>query len=253
MPASTDRVALVTGGGTGIGRAAALALAADGVAVAVAGRRREPLADVASEIAGRGGRALAMTGDLSRPEDADRVVGAAVEAFGGLHVVVNNAGAIRRNVRLHEVDVERWDEQIASNLRGPYLVLRAALPALLRAGGDRAIVNVSSTLAVKAVPGVAPYAAAKGALLALTRSVAVEYGDDGIRCNAVLPAVVRTPLAHVDRPDFEARQAEMAAAYPLGRLGEPEDVAEAICWLASERSGWITGAVLNVDGGFTVG
>jgi NAD(P)-dependent dehydrogenase (short-subunit alcohol dehydrogenase family) len=253
MPASTDRVALVTGGGTGIGRAAALALAADGLAVAVAGRRREPLADVASEIAGRGGRALAMTGDLSRREDADRVVGAAVEAFGGLHVVVNNAGAIRRNVRLHEVDVERWDEQIASNLRGPYLVLRAALPALLRADGDRAIVNVSSTLAVKAVPGVAPYAAAKGALLALTRSVAVEYGDDGIRCNAVLPAVVRTPLAHVDRPDFQERQAEMAAAYPLGRLGEPEDVAEAIRWLASEDSGWITGAVLNVDGGFTVG
>ncbi len=251
--AASERVALVTGGGTGIGRATALALARDSVTVALAGRRREPLADVAAEIAEAGGRALAMTGDMSVPEDADRVVAAAVEAFGGLHVVVNNAGAIRRNVRLHEVGVERWDEQIASNLRGPYLVLRAALPALLRASGDRAIVNVSSTLAVKAAPGVAPYAAAKGALLALTRSVAVEYADDGIRCNAILPAVVRTPLAHVDRPDFEARQAEMAAAYPLGRLGEPEDVAEAIRWLASEDSGWITGAVLNVDGGFTVG
>jgi len=253
MAPSSERVALVTGGGTGIGRAAALALAAGGVAVALAGRRREPLADVASEIADRGGRALAMTGDLCVPGDAERVVGAAVEAFGGLHVVVNNAGAIRRNVRLHEIDVERWDEQIASNLRGPYLVLRAALPALLEASGDRTIVNVSSTLAIKAAPGVAPYAAAKGALLSLTRSVAVEYAGDGIRCNAVLPAVVRTPLAHVDRPDFETRQVEMAAAYPLGRLGEPEDVARAICWLASEESGWITGATLNVDGGFTVG
>jgi len=253
MTPSHDRVALVTGGGTGIGRATALALAADGLAVALAGRRREPLADVASEIADRGGRALAMTGDLSVPEHAQRVVGAAVEAFGGLHVVVNGAGAIRRNVRLHEVDVERWDEQIAVNLRAPYLVLRAALPALLAASGDRAIVNVSSTLAIKADAGVAPYAAAKGALLALTRTVAVEYARDGIRCNAVLPAVVRTPLARVDRPDFEERAGTMAGAYPLGRLGEPEDVAQAIRWLVSEDSGWITGVTLNVDGGFTVG
>jgi NAD(P)-dependent dehydrogenase (short-subunit alcohol dehydrogenase family) len=253
MARSRDRVALVTGGGTGIGRATALALAADGLAVAVAGRRREPLADVASEIADRGGRALAMTGDLSVPEDADRVVGAAVEAFGGLHVVVNGAGSIRRNVLLHDVAVERWDEQIAGNLRGPFLVLRAALPALLAASGDRAIVNVSSTLAIKAVAGVAPYAAAKGALLALTRTVAVEYAGDGIRCNAVLPAVVNTPLARVDRPDFEAQEATMASAYPLRRLGEPEDVAQAIRWLASQESGWVTGVALNVDGGFTVG
>jgi meso-butanediol dehydrogenase/(S,S)-butanediol dehydrogenase/diacetyl reductase len=246
------RVALVTGGGTGIGRATALALAADGLAVAVAGRRREPLEDTAAAIVDGGGRALALAGDLSVPGDAETVVGATAAAFGGLHVVVNNAGTIRRNVRLHEVAVERWDEQIASNLRGPYLVLRAALPELLHAAGDRSIVNVSSTLAVKPAPGVAPYAAAKAGLIALTRTVAVEYGGDGIRCNAVLPAVVRTALAHVDRPDFEARQDEMAAAYPLGRLGEAEDVAEAIRWLASPAASWITGVAVNVDGGFTV-
>ena len=131
-------------------------------------------------------------------------------------------------------------------------MLHAALPELLRATGDRAIVNVSSTLATKPAPGIAPYAAAKGALLSLTRCVAVEYGGDGIRCNAVLPAVVRTPLAHVERPDFEARQAEMAAAYPLGRLGEPEDVAQAIRWLASPQSEWITGVTVDVDGGYTL-
>src|SRR5687768_10914373 len=246
-----DRTALVTGGGTGIGRATALALAAEGLAVVLAGRRPEPLEAVAGEVAAAGGRALAVAGDLAVAEDAARVVGAAVEAYGGLHVVVNNAGAIRRNVRLHEVGIERWDEQIAINLRGPYLVLHAALPELLRAGGDRAIVNVSSTLAVKPVPGIAPYAAAKGALLALTRSVAVEYGRDGIRCNAILPAVVRTPLAHVDRPDFEAREADFAAMYPLGRLGEPEDVAATIRWLVSPEAGWITGAAVTVDGGLT--
>ena len=167
-------------------------------------------------------------------------------------MVVNNAGTIRRNVRLHEVGIERWDEQIASNLRGPYLVLHAALPELLRAEGDRSIVNVSSTLAVKAASGIAPYAAAKGALISLTRCVAFEYGRDGIRCNAVLPAVVKTPLAHVERPDFEERQDAMAAGYPLGRLGEPEDVAATIRWLVSPEAGWITGTSVPVDGGFTV-
>jgi meso-butanediol dehydrogenase/(S,S)-butanediol dehydrogenase/diacetyl reductase len=242
-----DRVALVTGGGTGIGRATALSLAASGAAVAVTGRRREPLEEVASEIGG-----LAVAGDLSVPEDAERVVHETVRAFGALHVVVNNAGAIRRNFRLHEVEVERWDEQIAINLRGPYLVLRAALPELLRAEGDRAIVNVSSTLAVKPASGTAPYAAAKGALIALTRSVAVEYAADGIRCNAVLPAVVRTALARVDRPDYDANEGDMAAGYPVGRLGEPEDVARTILWLVSPEAGWITGTAITVDGGFTV-
>jgi meso-butanediol dehydrogenase / (S,S)-butanediol dehydrogenase / diacetyl reductase len=242
-----DRVALVTGGGTGIGRATALSLAAAGAAVVVCGRRREPLEQVAAETGG-----LAVAGDLAAPEDAQRVVREAVRAFGALHVVVNNAGAIRRNERLHEVGVDRWDEQIAINLRGPYLVLHAALPELLKAGGDRSIVNVSSTLAVKPASGTAPYAAAKGALIALTKTLAVEYAGDGIRCNAVLPAVVRTALARVDRPDYAAREGAMAAAYPVGRLGEPEDVARAIVWLASPDAGWVTGSTVTVDGGFTV-
>ena len=114
------------------------------------------------------------------------------------------------------------------------------------------IVNVASTLATKPVPGIAPYAAAKGALLSLTRALAVEYGGDGIRRNAVLPAVVDTPLARADRPDFEERRQTMAAAYPLGRLGTPDDVGEAIRWLCSPANSWISGVELTVDGGFTV-
>jgi len=242
-----SRVALVTGGGTGIGRATPLALAADGFSVVVAGRRPEPLAEVAGETGG-----LAVSADLSVPEDAARVVREAVDAFGGLHVVINNAGMIRRNIRLHEVDVALWDELMAHNLRGPYLVLLAALPELLRADGDRCIVNVSSTLAVKPAPGIAPYAAAKGALISLTRALALEYAGDGIRCNVVLPASVKTALARADRPNFDEIEDTMAAGYPLGRLGEPEDVAAAIRYLVSPGAGWITGAELEIDGGFTV-
>ncbi len=126
-------------------------------------------------------------------------------------MVVNNAGTIRRNRRLHELDLETWNEQLATNLTGHFLVLHAALPHLLAAEGDRAIVNVGSTLAHKMVPGHSAYAAAKGGMVSLTRSLAVEYGPDGIRANAVMPAVVRTPLAHTDRPDFEQRQARHGA------------------------------------------
>ena len=246
------RVALITGGGTGIGRATALAMAADGVAVVLAGRRPEPLEAVAAEVEAAGGRALAVPGDLAVADDAARAVRSAVDAFGALHVVVNNAGVIRRNIRLHDVDVALWDELIAINLRGPYLVLHAALPELLKADGDRCIVNVSSTLAVKPAPGIAPYAAAKGALISLTRSIALEYAGDGIRCNVVVPASVVTDLARTDRPDFDERRADMAAGYPMGRLGEPDDVASAIRWLADPGAGWVTGAEVRVDGGFTV-
>jgi NAD(P)-dependent dehydrogenase (short-subunit alcohol dehydrogenase family) len=244
-------VALVTGGGTGIGRATAIELSRAGYRVAVAGRRREPLEATLGEI----GDGLVVVGDHADEDDAGRFVSDTVEQLGGLDLVVNNAGAIRRNLPVHEIDADRFDDQVRINLRGPFLVSRAALRWMITAppSTQRSIVNVASTLAHRAFPGVASYSAAKAGVIALTRSIAIEYGKYGIRCNCVCPDIIDTPLARTDRDNWEEMAAGLHARYPVGRIGQPEDVASAIAYLAMPGASWMSGVIVDVDGGFTAG
>jgi NAD(P)-dependent dehydrogenase (short-subunit alcohol dehydrogenase family) len=244
----SHKVALVSGAGSGIGRAVAAGLAREGASVALLGRTRSKLEETAERLPR--GRSLVVTGMHEDPLDAARAVRGAVEAFGGLDVLVNNAGVFVGGTAADTRD-DSWGLAIAANLTGPFLLTREALPALRRRHGS--IVNVGSTLGERPIPGALPYAVSKAGLAMLTIATALEEASHGVRVNAVAPGVVDTPIHRTrigeDPLAIEKFLSEMGALHPLGRIGTPEEVAAAIIFLASDDSTWTTGAVLPVDGG----
>jgi NAD(P)-dependent dehydrogenase (short-subunit alcohol dehydrogenase family) len=249
------KVALVTGGGTGIGRATALTLARQGAQVAVAGRSADALAETVELVAAAGGRAIAVRGDVAVEDDVRRMVRDTVDAFGGLDVAVNNAGVLGSLTRLVDTTVEDWDDVLGINLRGMFLCLKHELPEL-RARGGGAIVNVTSVNAIKAEPEGGGYCSSKAAGEMLTRVAALEHAADGIRVNAVRPGFVVTPMHEVALASIGGATPENVAMVeglvPQGRRAEPEEVAEAIVWLVSPMASYVTGEVLTVDGGISL-
>lgn len=250
------RIALVTGGSSGIGRAAAEVLAAAGAAVAVGGLDAADTYETVEAITAAGGRALPVVADVTDSAAVTEAVQRTVSAFGGLDVLVTSAG-IQRYGNVADTDDKTWDEVFAVNVKGVFLAARAALPYLRRSTTGGAVVVVSSVQARAAQSNVAAYAAAKGALTALVRSMAVDEGPFGVRVNAVCPGSVDTPMLRRSAELFSDGTGASAhrllddwgRAHPLGRIAQPREVAEVIAFLAGTRAGFLTGADVPVDGG----
>jgi NAD(P)-dependent dehydrogenase (short-subunit alcohol dehydrogenase family) len=245
-----DKRAIVTGAAGGIGRATAVALAAEGARVAVVDLQGDAAEQVAEEIRGSGGEAVAVTADVSAEADVQRVVETAVESFGGVDVVFNNAGIIRRTTAL-DIDVDEWDRVFGVNVRSIYLMAKHVVPIMAQAGGG-SIINTGSGWGLKGGGRALSYCASKGAVVNMTRALAIDHGPQGIRVNSVNPGDVNTGMLRDEARQLGQEEGSFlaeSADRPLGRMGEPGEIAAAVVWLASDESSYVTGSALVVDGG----
>jgi 3-oxoacyl-[acyl-carrier protein] reductase len=249
-PSLRDQVALVTGGGAGIGRACVERLAASGARVVLVDRNRARGADVAAAIGRSGGDVDVVVGDATEERVVADAVATTLDRRGRLDILVTSAGGFARAGPLPDVGLDEWNDLVTANLTATFLACRAAVPAMRRRRYGR-IVTVASMAARTALPQAAhPYSAAKAAVVGLTRQVALEVAADGVTVNAVAPGVVLSPRVERRGPEFLA---EVARATPMQRAGTPEEVAAAICFLAGPDAGYITGATLDVNGGRFMG
>lgn len=249
MDEMKNKVALVTGASSGIGRAAAVKLAAEGARVALVARSKDKLQAVAAEIAAKHGESKIIAADVTKEAEVERVVRETVAAFGGIDVLVNAAG-ILANGTIENTKLADWDYMMNINVRSPFYLTQLALPYLIERKGN--VVNVSSVTGVRAFQNVLAYCASKAALDQLTHCAALELGAKGVRVNAVNPGVVVTSLHKVAGMQDEAYAKFLEhskTTHPLGRVGTADEIAELILFLASPRAGWITGASYSIDGG----
>jgi meso-butanediol dehydrogenase / (S,S)-butanediol dehydrogenase / diacetyl reductase len=250
------KVALITGGGTGIGAAIARRFVADGARVCITGRRKQLLEQVAHSLPA--GSATICTGDVTNLEDAQQMVRQTVNFGGQLDVLVNNAG-IDNAGTIAEIDPEVWKKVIDINLTGPFFMMKAAIPHFLQRGGG-SIINIASLAGVRCIPAMPAYCSSKAGLIMLTQQAALDYGPSKIRCNVVCPGAVRTemlensmePLAKILKTDIDGAFAKMTSLSPLRRVGLPEEITGVCSYLASDDSAFTTGAVLMIDGGTSI-
>jgi meso-butanediol dehydrogenase/(S,S)-butanediol dehydrogenase/diacetyl reductase len=245
-----DRVVVITGAGSGIGRVMAQRFAAEGAAVAVIDWKGEKADEVAREIGEAAGRAHAVRADVSRGSEVRSMVAEAAAKLGPIDVLVNNA-AIADGDDVLKIDEPTWERDVSVVLKSVFLCSQAVLPSMIERRGG-AIVNITSVNGLSAL-GNEAYSGAKAGVINLTQGIAVRYGHHGVRCNAIAPGTIRTPIwqERIERDPVVFQR--LVKWYPLGRVGEPEDIANAAMFLASDEAGWITGTVLTVDGGLLAG
>ncbi|MGB7290887.1 MAG: SDR family oxidoreductase [Thermodesulfobacteriota bacterium] len=248
------KVAIVTGGGTGIGRATALLLAEEGAYVAVVGRRESKLLETVNDIREHGGSAHHIPGDISNVCETERIVKEAVEQFGGLDILVNNAG-VYRSPKITETTEDDYDYVMDINLKGTFFMCKHAVSEM-RKRGSGPIINVGSALGIQGWKDASTsiYSASKGGVVMLTKVMALELAKDQIRVNCVCPAIVETEVFEtlgIPKDKIPERLKQWSSFHPLGRNGQPEEVAKAVLYFASDDSSWATGSVFNLDGGVT--
>lgn len=248
------KTALVTGAAAGIGRAVALTFAREGARVMVSDIDAAGATETAAMIRAAGGEALARPCDVADPDEVEALVTTAVQTLGGLHAAVNNAGIEGDIAPLADQTLENYDRVMAVNARGAFLCMKAEIPALLASGGG-AIVNISSVAGLIGFPGLSPYVATKHALAGMTKNVALEYGRQGIRANAICPGGIDTRMldevAAKSTGGAQTSAEFLGPMHPIGRIGTVDEVAALTVWLCSAQAGFVTGAVIPVDGGFT--
>jgi NAD(P)-dependent dehydrogenase (short-subunit alcohol dehydrogenase family) len=244
----SDKVAFVTGAASGIGRATAVAFATEGARVAILDLTADALAETADAVRNAGAQVLVIACDVSKPEQVEAAIRQVVETFGRLDIAFNNAGVENKAAPVAEIALDEWDRTLDINLRGTFVCMKHELAQMVRQGSG-VIVNTSSGAGVRGVAGGASYAASKHAIIGLTKSAALDYAKQNIRVNAILPGNIETPM--MDR--FTNGDIQKAIDLePVGRLGKPEEIADAVLWMSADLGGFVTGAAVSVDGGWSL-
>ncbi|MGI4951740.1 MAG: SDR family NAD(P)-dependent oxidoreductase [Janthinobacterium lividum] len=244
----TGKVAFVTGAASGIGKATAVAFASEGARVAIIDRTEEALRQTAKAVEDASGELLVIACDISKPEQVEAAVARTVGTFGRLDVAFNNAGVENKAAPVADIELDEWDRILDINLRGTFVCMKHEIAQMLRQGSG-VVVNTSSGAGIRGVAGGSAYAASKHAIIGLTKSAALDYAKSNIRVNAVLPGNIETPM--MDR--FTGGDIQKAIDLePVGRLGKPEEIAEAVLWMSSDLGAFVTGAAISVDGGWSL-